>query len=399
MSDEERDYLYKEIDKFNIKLPLIINVCDYDVDDDGFLIGKLSLVNMLWDKVLCKKVLIRNEYGIVGNLLYKYRDKLDNEVLLYLLDKDLDSFINFEYIDLDKYREEKKKMLDNNDKPFIVVDGIYCYFSYYDEGNYDSLSNNRQFIVAALDEGIDVFDKISDELKNDKELALKAVKQNGEALEYVSEELRNDKEVVMEAVKQNGEVFKYASEELMNDKDIILIFVNKCKIRLRDLYDECGFNGMIDSFWAYEDRDIVFSCIKNNINDIKYVSDVLLNDRNFILKIVKSNGGILELLSDGYKDDKEIVKLAVNVDGYYLKYASDRLRNDKEIVMEAINNNIDAIYFIGDDLLFDEDIIILINKIKDKFNDDFVSINNTLSNWLSDFYKRLCITEDYNITI
>ena len=40
--------------------------------------------------------------------------------------------------------------------------------------------------------------------QNDKEVVLAAVQQNGYALQYASKELQNDREVVLAAVKQGG---------------------------------------------------------------------------------------------------------------------------------------------------------------------------------------------------
>jgi hypothetical protein len=51
----------------------------------------------------------------------------------------------------------------------------------------------------------------SAQLKNDKEVVLAAVEENGDALEYASEELQNDKEVVLMAVAQDGDALEYSS--------------------------------------------------------------------------------------------------------------------------------------------------------------------------------------------
>ena len=60
----------------------------------------------------------------------------------------------------------------------------------------------------------------------DKEFVLAAVQQSGDALGSASEELRADKEVVLAAVQQNGDALEYALAELQADKE-----VQNCKRR------------------------------------------------------------------------------------------------------------------------------------------------------------------------
>ena len=53
----------------------------------------------------------------------------------------------------------------------------------------------------------------SGELRNDREVVLAAVEQRGLALSFASEELKNDREVVLAAVKQAPAAFVYASRD------------------------------------------------------------------------------------------------------------------------------------------------------------------------------------------
>jgi hypothetical protein len=43
---------------------------------------------MLDNDVLMKKILIGNDYGIIGNILYNYRNELDDDILVRLCLKD-----------------------------------------------------------------------------------------------------------------------------------------------------------------------------------------------------------------------------------------------------------------------------------------------------------------------
>lgn len=55
---------------------------------------------------------------------------------------------------------------------------------------------------------------------NDREYVLAQVQQDGRALECASEELRSDREIVLTAVQQNGSALREASVELRNDSEI-----------------------------------------------------------------------------------------------------------------------------------------------------------------------------------
>jgi len=51
-------------------------------------IGKNSLLNLLKDEKESKKILLNNKYGILGNLLYKYKDTLNNDLYQYMYNLD-----------------------------------------------------------------------------------------------------------------------------------------------------------------------------------------------------------------------------------------------------------------------------------------------------------------------
>ena len=63
---------------------------------------------------------------------------------------------------------------------------------------------------------------------HDKEAAMIAAVENGwEALETMSEVLRGDVDVVMSAVKQNGSALEFASKELRNEKEVVMAAVTE----------------------------------------------------------------------------------------------------------------------------------------------------------------------------
>lgn len=58
--------------------------------------------------------------------------------------------------------------------------------------------------------------------KNDREIVMAAVNNDGYALEYASDELKNDREIVLAALAKYVSPLQYASEELKNDKNLII---------------------------------------------------------------------------------------------------------------------------------------------------------------------------------
>ena len=79
----------------------------------------------------------------------------------------------------------------------------------------------------------------SEALKNDKEFVLAAVQQSGRGLQLASEALKNDKEVVLAAVGQNGMSLQHAAAALKNDKEVVLAAVRQDG----DSFDSLRFAG------------------------------------------------------------------------------------------------------------------------------------------------------------
>lgn len=62
---------------------------------------------------------------------------------------------------------------------------------------------------------------------NDKDVVIAAVQQYSEALEWASDELKNGKDVVLTAVKKDWNVLQYTNKGTINDQDIILEVVQQ----------------------------------------------------------------------------------------------------------------------------------------------------------------------------
>ena len=136
--------------------------------------------------------------------------------------------------------------------------------------------------------------------RNDRDFVLAAVQEDGYSLEYASEELRNDREIVLAAVQENGYALEYASEELRNDREFVL--------------------AAVQTVWYA----------------LEYASEELRNDREIVLAAVQTDGCALDYASDELRNDREIVLAAVQKNGHALEYASEELRNDREFIMTEV---------------------------------------------------------------
>ena len=116
---------------------------------------------------------------------------------------------------------------------------------------------------------IDLFG--SAELQQDREVVLAAVQQHGNALMYASAELKKDREVVLAAVQQDGRALKHASAELRHDREVVLAAVQ-----------QHGYVLEHASANLQEDRELVLAAVQQNGEAIRYAADTLLADDAFV---------------------------------------------------------------------------------------------------------------------
>ena len=60
--------------------------------------------------------------------------------------------------------------------------------------------------------------EVPKKLQNDRDIVLAAVEQDGAALEYASEKLKADKDIVLTAVLSRADALEFASDELQSDQ-------------------------------------------------------------------------------------------------------------------------------------------------------------------------------------
>ena len=124
-NNEEYKILIEEINKYDNE-----KLLTYGVD---------SLLNLLKDKKESRKMLLKNEYGLIANILYKYKDNLDNRILEYMELKDKEKIIKGIYNNKSKYAH----MMNNEINDIELLTLLYCNNTYFIENN---LFNNIEVL-------------------------------------------------------------------------------------------------------------------------------------------------------------------------------------------------------------------------------------------------------------
>ncbi|GBR75752.1 hypothetical protein NO2_0395 [Candidatus Termititenax persephonae] len=202
------------------------------------------------------------------------------------------------------------------------------------------LLDDKEVVLAAVNRNGIVLRYASETLRGDREVVLAAVNKNGYALEYASETLRGDREIVLAAVNRNGTVLQYASETLRGDKELALLAIEKVSE-----YDSISNLVRSLSPELLDDRDVMLAAMNINKNGslLKYASETLRGDKELALlaieKAIVCVDDLVSSLSPELRNNREVILAAVSKDGYALKYASETLRGDKELALLAIEKS------------------------------------------------------------
>ena len=312
MNEKEKEVLLKEIENVNGKYVLVL--------DDFESFCEVSLLKQLKDEKMSKKILIKNEYGILGNLLYKYREVLDDEVLMSLVLADCKCIASLygskEIFDICPI--EIKELISNNRRYLLWFLDSFNDAIVLKDVNY-KWYDDRDFILLISDKCDIPFDLLNDKYMDDKEIVLKLVShisRVGLFLEKVSDRLKKDKEVVMEAIKRDIHTLEYASDALKSDKEFILELVKQDVWTLQYASDELKNN-----------RDVVTEAIKRDFSTLS-----LTKNKELVIEIVKNNVRALEFVNKELLDDKDFAMNIIKIDANAIHYISNRLVNDSDIL-------------------------------------------------------------------
>ena len=162
------------------------------------------------------------------------------------------------------------KLTDDKETVFKLLDISPHLLFFASEG----LKDNKEIVLYAVKKNSNTFEYASRKIKRDEEVILEAVKKNARVFRYIDHDLQNNDELVKKMIKVEENTFEYASSTIRDNKEIILAVVNK--------------NGMLLRWVAPEkqDKEIAMAAIKNDMEAVKYMSDVLKNDLNFMIEIL-----------------------------------------------------------------------------------------------------------------
>ena len=259
MKPEEKELLKQEINKY-------VKTENYNGKHVRHMDVRLisEVANSFKDKKRGIRLLVENEYGLLGNLMFKYVREPEEEIteLISELDEKLikDAYRTFGSRFVTEgggrgsfclrilLREEPNLiyhvdwLIKDKDLAYEVAD--YCpaimgkmhpRFKRNDEfvkqmiklnpvclGLADrKYKANREIVYEAVMRKPDTIRYADYTLRGDKELIAWAVKSNGMLLYYAEDDLKDDYEIVRVAVENTGLALRYASERLQNDKGLI----------------------------------------------------------------------------------------------------------------------------------------------------------------------------------
>lgn len=180
-----------------------------------FILGSVS-------QKIALKMLINNEYGVLGTLLYK-QIKYPEADLSELIERFDEKVIK------DGYEKYGVKIINSCD--FLSDDFSMKVLIGLDEKAIDKIPDFRRrdkvFLVEAAKINPKVMKIAAYKLTKDREFNLKMCKANSECLQYMSYQMRQDREIVYEAVRKDGNTIRWADYKWRCDREIVEIAVNQ----------------------------------------------------------------------------------------------------------------------------------------------------------------------------
>ena len=317
MTQKEKDILLQEIPKY------IQRNCYYR--DGSIKCNNLWLVGWAAAEFIkpknAMKVLINNEYGLLGNLLYKLArhpdeavtkriEQEDLQILLKAIDAGGERILFTNELTTDPYamrllirhQRDYKEYVSTElqqSKEFLVSVAEFCPDLIKD--TFPKAFDDEAFVSDLIKANYTCLKHFPGSFSRDYQFCLKSVQQEGYALMYFDFELRDSDEIMLAAVSNRGSALSLASERQKKNRDIVYAAVSNCGLALN------------------------------------YADPLLKKDFEIVSLAVKSRGMALKYASPELQDCEEIVKLAVENDGYAICFASERLRDNEVLALNAIN--------------------------------------------------------------
>lgn len=349
MTDEEKKLLLREIPKY------IKENCYYR---DGTLKRyDLWLVGWVAEKFNNRKnamkVLISNEYGLLGNLLDKlarapdasitrFIEQTDSKVLVKALAWDQKTVLQRNHLLTDPYAmslliKHDRKYLDNVPR---------------------SLLKSKEFLLAVAGSCPEIIKEVFESEFDDEQFVHSLIKKNYMCLKYLPQRFRSDYQICLEAAETEGFSMMYFDLAIRERDEIVMAAVSNRGNALSLATPEQKKN-----------RDIVCAAVKNCGIALSYADPSLRGDFDVVSLAVNRHGMALGYASCELQDCEEIVRIAVENDGYAIRSASERLRDNRELAVMAVNTYTDAYKYLSPRLQNDTEIKQLYYSKKEEENE------------------------------
>ncbi|MBQ5656918.1 MAG: DUF4116 domain-containing protein [Bacteroidaceae bacterium] len=336
VTPEEKDLLIKEIPKY------IQENC-YDTDgsiksNDLWLVGWVAAE--FHDRKNAMRVLINNEYGLLGNLLNKLArhpdasithlmERADLEVILKAIKTDGNAALQRNELDTDPYA--MRLLVAHDVKYARHVNG--------------PLLSDKDFLLSVVGRYPEILQNVSARVLSDEEFVLSLVKKNYACLKFLPRKYHSDYRMCLEAAKQEGFSLMYFDFSLREKDEIVLTAVSNRGNALS-----------LATPRQKKDRDIVYAAVRNCGLALDYADDIWKHDFDLVATAVSNRGMALRYAAPELQDCEQIVRLAVANDGYAMRSASKRLRDHYDLAVLAITTYTDAYLYLSPRLQADPEI-------------------------------------------
>lgn len=283
------------------------------------------------DRKNAMKVLINNEYGLLGNLLNKLAGNPDGSITRYIERTDLDVMLKAikEGGDAVLWRNELNKdpyamrLLIEHDRKYAEHVG-------------SNLLNSKPFLLSVVIYYPEILQKAFDHTFNDEDFVFSLIRKNCACLKYLPRKFHSDYRLCLEAVKQEGFSLMYIDFELRESDEIVLAAVSNRGNALS-----------LATPRQKKNREIVYAAVTNCGLALEHADDSWKHDYDLVAAAVTNRGMALRHAAPELQDNETLVRLAVQNDGYAIRSASERLRDDYDLAMLALVSYSDAYNYLS----------------------------------------------------
>lgn len=329
MTDEEKKLLLKEIPKY------IRENCFYSDGTiksyDLWLVGWVA--NEFKNRKNAMKVLISNEYGLLGNLLYKLARMPDESITKFIEETDSDILIRAITAAGDCGRVMWKNNL--NSDPYAMKLLLKHNVKLIEEIS-DALLKAPDFILSVVDFYPEIVEKAFTSAFKNEDVVLSMVKKNYTCFKYLPQKFHQNYLICSEVADNEGFSLMYFDNSIREHDEIVLKAVSNRGNALS-----------LASSRQKKNRDIVLAAVNNCGLALSYADSSFKNDFDIVRSAVSRHGIALRYASPELRDCDEIVRIAVENDGYAIQTASERLRDNYELALLAMKSATDAYKYLS----------------------------------------------------